>query len=410
MTAKQNELRAAQAFIWTNSLKAPFWAIYGLLMFIMKKDLGASYFQITCLIALKPIVGLLAPYWSALVHKRPERLRSNLIWATLLAHLPFFFFPIFDHPWFVVFAGSLFLLMKRGIIPAWMEVLKRNIPEGKREKTFSYGSMISFLGGALLPFAFGVMMDKDPSCWRILFPITSLLSIAGAYFILRLPSEKGEPIEKSTPDFNFKKAIVRPWMTTFDLLRKRSDFLRYQLGFMLGGGGLLMMQPALPAYFIDELHLSYKTLAIAIATCKGLGFATTSRVWAGFMNKIGIYQFSGIVTIFGALFPVILIAGKLGVSWVFAAYFVYGIMQAGSELTWHLSGPIFSKNEDSSAYSSANVIMVGLRGVVAPYIGSFICTLMGGPVVGMLTGGVFCILATIQLFASEAAVARQKAA
>jgi len=409
MTEKHNESRATQAFIWTNFLRAPFWAVYGLLMFIMKKDLGATYYQITCLIALKPIVGLLAPYWSALVHKRPDRLRSNLVLANIVAHLPFFFFPIFDHPWFIVFAGSLFLLMKRGIIPAWMEVLKRNLPKGKREKTFSYGSMISYLGGALLPIAFGFMMDKDPGCWRILFPLTSLLSVGGTFFLLRLPSEKTEPVEKSNA-FDFKKAIVRPWMTTFDLLRKRSDFFRYQLGFMLGGGGLLLMQPALPAYFVDELHLSYRELAIAIATCKGLGFAMTSRVWAGFMNRIGIYQFSGLVTVFGALFPLALFVGKLGVSWVYAAYFVYGIMQAGSELTWHLSGPIFSKNEDSSVYSSANVIMVGLRGIVAPYIGSTICTLMGGPIVGMLTGCIFCVLATIQLFASETAVARQKAA
>lgn len=393
--------RTAQAFIWTNGLKAPFWAIYGLLMFIMKKDLGASYFQIACLIALKPIVGLLAPYWSALVHKRPERLRSNLIWATILSHLPFFFFPIFSHPWFIIFAGSLFLLMKRGIIPAWMEVMKRNLPEGKREKVFSYGSMISFLGGALIPFVFGVMMDKDPGCWRILFPITSLVSIGGILFLFRLPEEQGEPDEKKST-FDFKKSILRPWVTTYELLRNRPDFWSYQLGFMLGGGGLLMMQPALPAYFVDGLHLSYKELAIAIATCKGLGFALTSRVWAGFMKKIGIYQFSGLVTIFGALFPLALFAGKFGgVPWVFAAYVIYGVMQAGSELTWHLSGPVFSKNEDSSAYSSANVIMVGLRGIVGPYIGGIICAQFGGPIVGMMTGSVFCILATIQLFAAE---------
>jgi uncharacterized membrane protein len=92
MTEKRNESRTKQAFIWTNSFKAPFWAIYGLLMFIMKKDLNASNFQITCFIALRPIVSLLAPYWSALVHKRPDRLRSNLILATIVSHLPFFFF------------------------------------------------------------------------------------------------------------------------------------------------------------------------------------------------------------------------------------------------------------------------------------------------------------------------------
>jgi hypothetical protein len=296
--------------------------------------------------------------------------------------------------------------MKRGIIPAWMEVLKRHVPKGKREKTFSYGSMISFLGGALLPFFFGYLMDNDPSVWKLLFPLTSLISLAGIFFLFRLPTELAEPTEKVA--FNFKKSIVRPWINTFELLKSRSDFFRYQLGFMLGGGGLMLMHPVLPAFTVEELHLSYKELAFAIATCKGLGFAMTSRVWAGFMNKIGIYQFSGIVTIFGALFPVALLITKFQVSWIYAAYFIYGIMQAGSELTWHLSGPIFSKNEDSSVYSSANVILVGLRGLVAPYLGLMICS-AAGPMAGLFTGAALCILATIQLFASETAVARQNA-
>lgn len=405
----KRESRAAQAFIWTHGLKSPFWAIYGMLVFIMKKDLGASYYQIAFFLALKPIVGFFAPYWSALVHNRPDRLRSNLIWANVLGHLPFFFFPIFDRPWFIVFSACLFLLMKRGVIPAWMEVFRRNLPEGKREKIFSYGSIISFSVAALLPFAFGAMMDKNPGCWRVLFPITSILSILGTYFLLRLPSEKKEPVEKKQSDF--KKALVLPWMATFNLLRTRSDFFRYQLGFMLGGGGLLMMHPALPGFTVDVLNLSYKELALAIATFKGVGFALTSRVWAGFMRKIGIYQFSGLVTIFAALFPAILFVGKFGVSWVFAAYFIYGVMQAGSELTWHLSGPIFSKNEDSSYYSSANVLLVALRGIIFPYIGSAICShRLGGPITAMLIGSIFCIMATIQLFTSEVAVAKQKGA
>jgi hypothetical protein len=86
---KQNEARATQAFIWTNFLKAPFWAMYVLLVFILSKDLSATYLQITCLIALKPVVSLFSSYWSALIHKRPDRLRSNVILASLIGHAPF---------------------------------------------------------------------------------------------------------------------------------------------------------------------------------------------------------------------------------------------------------------------------------------------------------------------------------
>jgi len=70
---------------------------------------------------------------------------------------------------------------------------------------------------------------------------------------------------------------------------------------MLGGGGLMIMQPALPAFFLGELSLSYTTLAIALAACKGIGFTLTSRLWAGLLNKLNIFRFSSHVTILAAL-------------------------------------------------------------------------------------------------------------
>jgi MFS family permease len=158
-----------------------------------------------------------------------------------------------------------------------MEILRRNLPEGKREKTFSYGSILSYVGGAILPIFFGRLMDIEPGSWKLLFPLTSLLSLVGTAFLIRLPVEKVPEMRKT---FSFKESLIRPWKNSWKLLRTRPDFLRFQIGFMLGGGGLMIMQPAFPAFFLDELNLSYTTLAIAFATCKGIGFALTSRVWA----------------------------------------------------------------------------------------------------------------------------------
>jgi hypothetical protein len=55
------------------------------------------------------------------------------------------------------------------------------------------------------------------------------------------------------------------------------------------------------------------------------------------------------------------------------AYLLYGAMQAGSELSWNLSGPILARNEDSWIYSSVNVASVGIRGCIAPLLGSLLC-------------------------------------
>lgn len=399
-----SEARTAQAFIWTHFLKAPFWGMYALLLFILSKDLHATPLQITSLIALKPIVSLFSPYWSALVHQRPDRLRSNVILASLIGHAPFFLFPWVSNPWFVIGAGALFLMLKRGVIPTWMEILKRNLPEQRRNRTFSYGSVLSYLGGAILPIFFGMWMDLDKGAWRLLFPLTSLFSLAGTLFLLRIPIDKA-PLVKVP--FDLKATLIRPWKNAYHLFKTRPDFTKYQIGFMLGGGGLMIMQPALPAFFLGELGLSYTALAIALATCKGIGFTLTSRLWAGWINRLSIFRFSAVVTLLAAAFPLALLCAKIHLSWIYIAYLIYGVMQAGSELSWHLSGPLFARSEESSPYSSVNVVTVGLRGLIAPICGSILCANFSSTPV-LLIGGVLCLLAGVQLSLSHRTSIAQK--
>ena len=114
------------------------------------------------------------------------------------------------------------------------------------------------------------------------------------------------------------------------------------------------------------------------------------------MNRVDIYHFSALVTLLAALFPLGLLAANWHISWLFAAYLGYGIMQAGSELSWNLSGTIFSKHEDSSIFTGINVVMVGVRGCVAPPLGSLLLTIWG-PVAVLLLGGLFCVFGTAAL-------------
>jgi hypothetical protein len=68
-------------------------------------------------------------------------------------------------------------------------------------------------------------------------------------------------------------------------------------------------------------------------------------------------------------------------------------MQAGSELSWNMSGPYFAKDLDSSSYSSLNVLTVGIRGCIAPVIGTLIGSLTNTTVV-MSIALLLCVVAT----------------
>lgn len=388
--------RTRTAFFWTRIFRTPFWAIYTILPFIILKELHATPFQIGVYIALKPVVSLLSLYWSAWINKRKDRLRGNLIWANFLGLVPFFFFPYVNNPWYIIAASGIFMALHRGVTPAWMEILKLNLPGTSRQRVFAWGSAWGYIGDGIFPFIIGWLLDDFSQSWRWLFPLTAVVALLPIIFQYRIPIHIDSKIE--TSPIGWSKQLIEPWKNAWELIRSRDDFLRFQIGFMLGGSGLMLMQAVLPQFFMEGLKLSYTELAMALTFCKGVGFASTSQLWARWMNKMDIYRFSSWVTLLAFVFPFALLGAQFNLLWLYGAYLIYGTMQAGSELSWNLSGPIFAKEEDSSLYSSVNVLSVGIRGCFAPTLGS--CLLyFASPMTVLILGGVFCLMATQRMHA-----------
>lgn len=394
-------IKATQnAFLWARIFNMPCWCLMCMLSIILYKEMHISPLQITVIIALKPISALFAPYWSLSAYKNPNRIISNIILANNLQYIPLLFFPWITSPWLIIFFFGIYMVLNRGVIPHWMEILKKNIPPITRERTFSYGSIVDYLGNVLLPVGLGVFLDHYHLAWMWAFPIAAGAGLCSTYFLSKIPFSDHLISENSSSNEIYRFQLLEPIKRSWKLLNQRPDFTRFQLGFMLGGGGLMVMQPALPPFFVDILNLSFTQMGIAIAAFKGIGFVLTAPVWARLFREWNIYKFSGMVTILASLFPIILMFSKFHMAFLCFAYFVYGIMQAGSELSWHMSGPIFSKEEDSTIYSSTNILAVGIRGCIFPFLGAMICSL-SSTVFVMLLGAFLCLLASFTLMAKR---------
>lgn len=382
----------AAAYVISRVLCVPFWGLFCLLPMILYKDLHAKPLQIAIIVALKPVASLLSPYWSQHVHAIRERLLPNLIWGNTIKFIPFLFFPFIDSPWFYICAYGAHMALCRGTIPAWMEVLKLNIHSEKRSKVCALASSVDYLGVALLPLFFGGVLDHVAGSWRWLFPIAAILGILSSLPITKLSIPKSEDVEHRV-----KHTLLSPWKSGWNLLKNRKDFKMFQWGFLFGGGGLMIIQPALPQYFIDTLQLSYSDILTALAALKGIGFVLSSPVWVKFFNRSRIFIICSYVTCAAALFPLLLLFAQTSSSIVFIAYLFYGVMQGGSELSWKMSGPVFSPSKNSAPYTTLNVLAVGVRGLIFPFLGSFIFQQSGSPMATLLLGSTLCLLGTLTM-------------
>lgn len=391
--------RTSAAFLLTRLLSVPFSAIFNLLLIILYKDLHATPLQITIAIAFRPVASLFAPYWSASIYSQERSHILKLSIANIIKFIPFLFTPFIDNAWYYVFAFGFYMMLTRGMIPSWMEVLKKNVQGMSMEKVFAYGSAFEYIGGAFLPLMFGFLLDGDGEIWRYIFPATAIFGMLSAFFIYRIPSPIFDQVREER---SFKQHLLNPWKETYQILCKRPDFLKFQIGFMWGGAGLMVLQPVLPKFFVDVLNLTYLEVAMALTVCKGIGFALTSPLWIRAYRKMDIFQFSRLVIFLIAIFPLCLLASQFNLIWLYVAYFAYGIMQVGSEMSWNLSGPVFAKQEDSSNYSIVNVLAGGIRGCIFPLLGTLLYEYTNASTV-LILGTFFCLAATYELEPSNEA-------
>lgn len=393
-------------FILSKLLNSPLGVMYGLLSFILCKNFHASPLQITLLISSKPIVAIISFYSLLLIKNRPDRLKFLILLSTFVGFVPCFLFPFLESSWFYIFSFALFMMAARAMLPAWTEIFKLNVSDEERGKVFARGSTVNYLANIFIPLIVAPLMDAYPGSWKWIFFSLACLQVLHLFLLSQLKVNFSSVVfseETEREVLSFQSVVWGPWKKGWALMRERADFRHYQVVFLFGGAGLILAQPVLPVFFEEVLHLSYTQLAFATSLCKGLGFALTSPIWARWFNRLSIHAFNFHVTVAAGLFALILVFMGEQVSWIYIAYFIYGLMQAGSELSWHLAGPKFSQKEDSTLFTGVNVMMVGLRGCVAPFLGELLFLASNSTTVFFvsallcLTGAVYSLSLTLRL-------------
>ncbi|NGX51284.1 MAG: hypothetical protein K1060chlam2_01149 [Chlamydiae bacterium] len=376
------------AFVWMHLANEPFIALYTLLLFILRKDLDATTLQITVFATLRPVISLFSFYWSSNLLRQREKLLSNLMGAWVLARIPFLCLPFIHNVWFLIFAAGFYQLFSRASVPAMMEILKLNMEKEPRENLFSRLYVIGFIESIILGLFVGKLLDMHEGAWMVLFFIAAILSLSTLFIQMRIPLPPLSPDKNILPVTTNR--VLQPIKDSIHLMRTRPDFAQFQWGFMVGGFGLMFITPAVHIYYADTLALSHHNFAMARYIWMGIGVVCSSFLWRRALDKLPINRMTALIILGFSLFPFTLLFSTSNLLWVNVAFLFYGIAQAGSHLLWNLSGTLFAKDEDSSKFSGVNILMVGVRGVIAPLLGGLCCGLFS-PLPILIAGMVICL-------------------
>lgn len=366
MISEASTKKIKRAIAISAILKEPFICLYKLLPFFLLKDLGALSIYIIIDTQLRPMSALFSFYLSGRISEQRMTLQRAILWTGILARLSFIPALLTDNVLLYVLGSTFYMIFSRAETPAWIEVIKKNVYKEVWEKTFSFGSILSYTTGAILTIVFRKDIDQGFLVWKTFFIISLVLGVI-AVCVQAYMVDNDQQVKKRVQKGG--KGFINPIKEAAILMRKNDEFRYFQIAFMIGGFGLMIIQPVIPIYFAGTLHISASDMMTAFYICKALGFVVTTPLWNTLLKKRSPSIFILFVLFGFALFSFFLIFSSSHGSAIFLAYLIFGVAQAGSHLIWHLSGPIFSKEESSSRYSAVNIVMVGLRGVIGPAFG-----------------------------------------
>ncbi len=398
-------MRTPTSFYLQNQiLNGPNDVLFTLLIFILSKNLNATAFELMVIACLKPITSLFSFYISSILHGKPHRIRPYLMMNMFMGATSCFLFPFINHIWFYILSYAIYKISERAQKPAWIELLKSSQELTAMSKTISRGTSISFFISMLLPPILSYWLDEH--YWRYLFFIGGIfqfINLSIVFFKFRSlktskPVDETYKFEIQNADLSQKQTATNfsnekiytqestthekfsvnnifskfkdPLNKAWQILRYNAPFSHYLFLYFLGGAGIILMQPVLPLYYKNHLHLSYQQLTLAFSFCKGISFLISSPLWAKYMRKISLYRMNAYMNVLTSLFVCgVLASSSFGTEWLYVGYLFYGAMQGGCELSLNMSGAIFSKKNDSTSYSSLNLLLIGVRGCICPFLG-----------------------------------------
>ncbi len=402
------QLKTKRALLWMKLSHEPLVILYALLPFILRKNLQASLLEISILSALRPILPVFSFYWSANLKEKKHLLKSNLISAWIFARLPFLFVPWILNSWYLIFCAACYEFFNKSGNPALIEILKNNIPNQKQGNVYTFYFVLSFIESIFLGFAIINILNWDPSLWPLLFGLSSLVGLTSLFFQFSIPilDLKQDQAGSSSTRLSFKSRVILPWKESFSLLKEHPEFAQFQYGFMVGGFSLMLISPSLSIYYADILHLPHASVITGRSICMGIGIVLSSWIWRRYLQKEKVFFLTQLILVGFTFYLLFMIFTTFHLNWFYLSFFLYGIAQAGSHVIWNLSGILFSHDKDSSPFSRLNILMLGIRGAIAPAFGGILCYLWGPEFVIML-GTVICFLGMIYM--GRVAASRQSA-
>jgi uncharacterized membrane protein YqaE (UPF0057 family) len=323
-------------------------------------------------------------------------------------------------------------VLASGIITIRSSIWRFNYPRQTRGQIIGRISVVATTVLALTTLLGALWLDRDPGAFVYLYPMAALLGGIGIWQFSqirvrgegqRLRQEQArerQPVYTARPEemaqtdetnvMNYepgadepsgaRKQLRRFFAESAQILREDRQFRLYQWWQFFNGASFLLM--AAPLMFMVSREMTNVATQYALATVvlqliPMITSIVSTQFWAPLFDRVHISTFrvaQGLVSI--SAHALLLTGALTNQLWLVAvAQFVVGISNAAGNLAWNLGQYDFAPPEKTAAYMGVHVMLTGLRGSFAPFLGVWLYSNVGMGRWVFAISIVLCVISTM---------------
>ncbi len=385
---------------------------------VVSKTFGASSLLITVVQATPAFANLVSIIWGAMIVGRPKLPAFlALACASVAVTLSVAFTP--HSPmggWIFALQICLARAFMSGVVTTRASLWKSNYPKSHRGRITANLQIVRTLMSLPVILGGGLLFDLRPDAYHWFYPIVAVLGALGLLFLKgervrgerralneRANADDAEPIADSGVIQPFSLvALISPtklFSRMGQVLRDDPRFARYCKAQMCIGSANLMAMPVNTIVLTKVMHLSYTSSNALLDLIPRAVTILMLPVWARHFDRVGVLRFrtsnslcwcgSLLFCGFGAMLAAWHNTSNGNTHHPVTGYFLVGILfygvgrlfeglaQSGGAIAWNIGHLHFAEDDKAELYMGIHVSLTGLRGLIAPFVGTLVYELCG---------------------------------
>jgi MFS family permease len=303
----------------------------------------------------QPFIGFLFTPLSVMLMPRQRGLRRYAVVFWSIARGSFLLIAFINQwPWLIALT-FFFWIAETFPMPAYTRLMQGIFPANARGRVMATSRVgMTIITLACMPLA-GYVLDRyGQQAW---YPVTAVGALISLALFTRLRYAE-DSIPASAPASTASFA---------EIFRTDRRFQVYLIGLVLFGVGFLSGGALYTVVQVDALKLSYSDIA-ALTTVQTTFGLISYGILGRQIDRLGGLQTLRWVFISGAVVPLCYIFATNS-WWLALAFAAVGIVNAGMDVGTLNTVMQLSKDERLGEYSGLQTLVLGVRGLVAPFLG-----------------------------------------